>query len=132
VLADYPGEVVRMCLLKAHYREDVEYDKDCFRRTREEYEAMRAAIVAASGARGPGTGGKVAELLRSTKERFLLAMDDDFNTRDAIYRLQQMTEALAGLDTVSEAEGRDIVALYRELGGILGLFAKPDTVLADA
>jgi cysteinyl-tRNA synthetase len=132
VLADYPGEVVRMCLLKAHYREDVEYDKDCFRRTREEYEAMRAAIVAASGARGPGTGGKVAELLRSTKERFLLAMDDDFNTRDAIYRLQQMTEALAGLDTVSEAEGRDIVALYRELGGILGLFAKPDPVLADA
>jgi cysteinyl-tRNA synthetase len=132
VLADYPGEVVRMCLLKAHYREDVEYDKDCFRRTREEYEAMCAAIVAASGARGPGTGGKVAELLRSTKERFLLAMDDDFNTRDAIYRLQQMTEALAGLDTVSEAEGRDIVALYRELGGILGLFAKPDTVLADA
>ncbi|MEK6988460.1 MAG: cysteine--tRNA ligase, partial [Candidatus Thermoplasmatota archaeon] len=26
ILKDYPGEVVRLCLLKAHYREDVEYD----------------------------------------------------------------------------------------------------------
>jgi len=122
VLAEYPGEVVRLCLLKAHYREDVEYDKDCFRRTREEYDAMRAAIRAASTARGRGTGGNVAALLKATRDGFLAAMDDDVNTPDAIYRLQQMTEALAGLDVVSEAEGRDVVALYRELGGVLGLF----------
>ncbi len=122
VLADSPGEVVHMCLLKAHYREDVEYDKDCFRRTREEYAAMRAAVRSASTANGPGTDGKVAALLRTTKEGFLAAMDDDINTPDAIYRLQQMTEALTGLEGVSAAEGRGIVALYRELGGILGLF----------
>ncbi|HYM38849.1 MAG TPA: cysteine--tRNA ligase [Thermoplasmata archaeon] len=122
VLAVYPGEVVRLCLLKAHYREDVEYDKDCFRRTREEYEAMRAAIRAASEADGPGTGGKVAPLLEATRTSFLAAMDDDFNTPDAVYRLQQMTEALVELPSVSSDEGRAIVALYRELGGILGLF----------
>lgn len=132
VLAEYPGEVVRLCLLKAHYREDVEYDKDCFLRTREEYDAMRAAIRTASNARGPGSGGKVDVLLKTTKEGFLAAMDDDFNTPDAIYRLQQMTEALAGLHSVSEAEGRDIVALYRELGGVLGLFLAGPSALRYA
>jgi cysteinyl-tRNA synthetase len=123
VLADYPGEVVRLCLLKAHYREDVEYDKDCFRRTREEYDAMRAAIRAASEARGRGTEGKVAPLLETTRRGFLTAMDDDFNTPDAVYRLTQMTEALSDLEAVSSAEGRQIVALFRELGQILGLFS---------
>jgi cysteinyl-tRNA synthetase len=123
VLADYPGEVVRLCLLKAHYREDVEYDKDCFRRTREEYEAMRAAIRAASEAQGRGTQGKVAALLETTRQGFLTAMDDDFNTPDAVYRLMQMTEALSDLEAVSSSEGREIVALFRELGHVLGLFS---------
>lgn len=123
VLAQYPGEVIRLCLLKAHYREDVEYDKDCFRRTREEYEAMRAAIAAATAARGAGTGGKVAAVLEATKAGFLEAMDDDFNTPDAVYRLQQLTEALRELPDLSPEEGRRVVALYSELGGILGLFS---------
>ncbi len=123
VLAEYPGEVIRLCLLKAHYREDVEYDKDCFRRTREEYEAMRAAIAAAEKAKGLGTDGKVDAALAATKVGFLAAMDDDFNTPDAVYRLQQLTEALKGLEGISAEEGRRIVELYSELGGILGLFS---------
>ncbi len=123
VLAEYPGEVVRLCLLKAHYREDVEYDKDCFRRTREEYDAMRGAIEDARTARGPGTGGKVDAALDATKAGFLEAMDDDFNTPDAVYRLQQLTEALRELPGLSVDEGGRIVALYSELGGILGLFS---------
>ncbi len=123
VLAEVPGEVIRLCLLKAHYREDVEYDKDCFRRTREEYDAMRAAIAAAQAASGPGTGGKVDAVLAATKAGFLAAMDDDFNTPDAVYRLLQLTEALKDLGHTSAEEGRRIVALYSELGGILGIFS---------
>ena len=123
VLARHPGDVVRLCLLKAHYREDVEYDKDCFRRTHEEYDAMRAAIEAARRADGPGTGGKVDAALAATKSAFLAAMDDDFNTPDAAYRLQQLTEALQGLSDVSAEEGRRVAVLYLELGGILGLFS---------
>ena len=125
VLAEYPGDVVRLCLLKAHYREDVEYDKDCFHRTEEEYEAMRAAMESAARAHGPGTDGKVSALLDATKAGFLAAMDDDVNTPDAVYRLLQMTEGLRELQDVSREEGRQIVALYSELGGILGLFSEP-------
>ncbi len=122
VLRDYPGEVVRLCLLKAPYREDVEYDAACFARSRKEYDAMRAAIEAARTATGAGTGGKVAALVERTRDGFFKAMDDDLNTRDAVYRLQQMTEAVAELRTMSAAEGRAVVGVYRDCGRILGLF----------
>src|SRR2546422_884851 len=122
VLRDYPGEVVRLCLLKAPYREDVEYDAACFARSRKEYDAMRAAIEAARTATGAGTGGKAAALVERTRDGFFKAMDDDLNTRDAVYRLQQLTEAVAELRTMSAAEGRAVVDVYRDCGRILGLF----------
>lgn len=121
VLREYPGEVVRLCLLKSHYREDVEYDTECFKRTQKEHDAILAEIRRAQVARGPGTGGKLDALLGRTREAFLTAMDDDLRTDDAVYRLQQMTEALAELDGLSADEGRSVVATYRELGGVLGL-----------
>src|SRR5438876_2625812 len=122
VLRDYPGEVVRLCLLKAPYREDVEYDAECFARTRKEYDAVREAIEAAASAYGAGTAGKVTALAARTRDGFFRAMDDDLNTRDAIYRLQQLTEALAEVRGMSAAEGRAVVDVYRECGQILGLF----------
>lgn len=122
ILKDYPGDVVRLCLLKAHYREDVEYDKECFHRTQEEYESMRTAITKAMTADGPGTGGNLDVLVNETRKSFFEAMDDDVNTPDAVYRLQQMTEAILGLEGLSPEEGRAVVDSYREFGRILGLF----------
>src|SRR5206468_4607572 len=101
---------------------DVEYDAECFARARREYEAMRAAIETARTAAGGGTAGKVAALVVRTRDGFFKAMDDDLNTRDAIYRLQQLTEALAEVRGMSAAEGRAVVDVYRECGQILVLF----------
>src|SRR6266702_5423709 len=123
ILKDFPGEVVRLCLLKAQYRQDVEYDQECFARAKTEYEAMRAAIEAAKTADGPGTGGAVAALVTRTRDAFMKAMDDDLNTKDAVYRLQQMTEAVGEIGPMSAAEGRTLLVAYREAGRILGLFA---------
>lgn len=122
VLKDFPGEVVRLCFLGAHYREDVEYDKECFARTQNEYDAMRAAIDAARSASGPGTGGTVDALIKRTRDAFAKAMDDDLNTPDAVYRMRQFTEGLAEVDGMSTAEGRAVGDVYRDLGRVLGLF----------
>ena len=122
ILKDYPGEVVRLCLLAAHYRDDVEYDKECFARTQKEYDAMRAAIDVARKASGPGTGGRVDALVKRTREAFGKAMDDDLDTPDAVYRMRQFTEALAEVDGMSASEGRAVVDVYRDLGQVLGIF----------
>ncbi len=124
VLVDFPGEVIRLCLLKAQYREDVEYDQGCFARAKTEYNAMRAVIGGARRADGRGTAGKVDALVKRTRESFFAAMDDDLNTADALYRLQQLTEALADMAGVSSSEGHAIVRLYQECGQILGLLSQ--------
>lgn len=123
VLREHPGEVLRLCLMKAHYRETVEYDAECFARSRTEWEAMRTAIATAKGAKGPGTGGKADALVTQTRRSFREAMDDDLDTSKAVFRLQQMTEAVGELASLSADEGREIVNVYRECGQVLGLFA---------
>src|SRR5256712_8544050 len=122
VLRDYSGEVVRLCLLKSHYRENVEYDEAGRTPAPGERAAMRAASAAARGAHASGTAGKVAAMVDRTRDGFFRAMDDDLNTRDAIYRLQQLTQAVGEVRGMSAAEGRAVVDVYRECGQILGLF----------
>src|SRR5438067_5326039 len=123
VLRDYPGEAVRLCLLKSHYRENVEYDEALLARAKGGWGAMRAAIASAKAAAGAGTDGTVAALLARTQSAFRDAMDDDLNTLDAVRSLQRMTEGLAAVGGVSPEEGRAIVNVYRECGRVLGLFA---------
>jgi cysteinyl-tRNA synthetase len=123
VLRDYPGEAVRLCLLKSHYRENVEYDEALLVRSRVEWEAMRDAIASAKTARGNGTDGKVEALAARTQAAFRKAMDDDLDTEDAVAALRQMTEVLRATKGMSEQEGRFVLATYLELGHVLGLFA---------
>src|SRR5439155_20020995 len=92
VLRDYPGEVVRLCLLKSHYRENVEYDEAGLARSQVEWAAMRSAIAAARDAHGSGTGGKVSGLVLRTAAAFRKAMDDDLDTEGAVDALLQITE----------------------------------------
>lgn len=122
ILKDYPGEVVRLCLLKAHYREDIEYDADCFAHAQKEYDRMRSALDTIRTASGSGAGDAVEILFRTTREGFRKAMDDDLDTPEAVYRLQQLTEGVWELKGLSSEEGRALVDLFREIGQVLGLF----------
>jgi cysteinyl-tRNA synthetase len=122
VLKDHPGEVVRLCLLKAHYRENSEYDASGFDRARAEWDAMRAVIAGTRFADGPGTGGKVEALVAATRNAFRQAMDDDLDTKGAISSLLRATEAFRDIRRVSADEGRTVADLYWECGRVLGLF----------
>jgi cysteinyl-tRNA synthetase len=123
VLRDHPGEVVRLCLLRSHYRENVEYDARGFDRSREDWDAMRSAIASARAADGPGTRGKVEGLVAKARAEFRAAMDDDLRTEAAVSALLRMTRALGEIHDLSPPEGGAILDFYRECGRILGLFA---------
>ena len=126
VLRDYPGEVVRLCLLKSRYRENVEYDEAGLAQSQVEWTAMRAVIAAARSAHGSGTGGKASGLVSQNRAAFRKAMDDDMNTEGAVDALQRLTTAVGGLDGMSEDEGRSVLELYRDCGQVLGLFSDLD------
>ncbi|OGS51117.1 MAG: cysteine--tRNA ligase [Euryarchaeota archaeon RBG_16_68_12] len=122
VLGKWGGEVVRFCLLKEQYRKDVEYDADCFKVTREELDGIHAAISRARAAKGEGGGGDLVPIVSRAREKFFAALDDDFNTREAVYALLELTEAVGETAAVSEGDGRELLAFYREASRVLGVF----------
>jgi cysteinyl-tRNA synthetase len=122
LLSNYNPEAIRLCLLKEHYRKNVEYDRDCFKRTEEELAHVHEAIEKAKRAEGTPSGGKADAVVRSTKARFFKAMDDDFDTADAVHVMLQFVEAVHEMDSLSKEEGAQIAAVFDDIGKVLGLF----------
>ncbi|HKZ64551.1 MAG TPA: cysteine--tRNA ligase [Thermoplasmata archaeon] len=127
VLAAYPGDVVRLCLAKVHYREDVEYDRDCFTKTAKELETIRGAVAHASGvATAKRSNPAVRKLVDRTRAKFLAAMDNDFDTNTAFYALLQFAEALNGVRRISRSDRDHMIAAVGDLGRIFGIgFDRP-------
>ncbi len=122
VLSKWGGEVVRFCVLKEQYRKDVEYDADCFKITKEELDSIHGAIAKAKRA---STGADAQELLPAVERaraKFFEAMDDDFNTREAVYAILELTEAVADVPSLSGGAAGRLLSLYRDASRILGVF----------
>ena len=122
LLDSHKPEAVRLCMLKEHYRKNVEYDRDCFKRTEGELARVYEAIRICRTANGEPLGHKIETLARSSRSRFLKAMDDDFDTADAVQVMMQLTEAVHELDHLSKGEGAMLASVYDDIGRILGLF----------
>ena len=122
LLESYDPEAVRLCLLKEHYRKNVEYDRDCFKRTEEELNRVQEAIEKARRADGQPSGGKADAVVKSTRTRFFKAMDDDFDTADAVHVMLQFVEAVHEMENLSKEEGAWIAATFDDIGKVLGLF----------
>jgi cysteinyl-tRNA synthetase len=111
VLAQYDAEVVRFFILRAHYRSPLNYSDahldDAKGALTRLYTALKHAPVTAAA----------PDWTQPAAQRFRAAMDDDFNTPEALAVLFE----LAG-----EANRGDVAAAQalRSLGGVLGLLQR--------
>ncbi len=122
VLARYPGEVVRLCLAKIQYRENAEYDEDCFDITAKELETIRGAVAHAQDVATAKTGNAgIRKLVDRTRAKVLAAMDDDFDTNTAFYALLQFAEALREVRHMSPDDCKRMLAAVRDFGRIFGV-----------
>ncbi|MDZ4781277.1 MAG: cysteine--tRNA ligase [Planctomycetia bacterium] len=161
LLKQFDGETIRFFLLSTHYRRPIDFSNerieevrtglDTFYRFFKRYERTtgedfyRVALVAK---RSEGDeqqfAGALGEALKGHRQRFIEAMDDDFNTGGAIGDLFELLRALnkfcddEKLDTAASAKPEAIAALkqgarvLRELAGTLGLFrAAPQASSGD-
>ena len=133
ILARYDAEVVRFFILTAHYRSPIDFADQQLDEAGQAltrcYEALdQAGRVAAPGGAGeiPAELAEAAAKLAELEERFREAMDDDFNTAQAIGHLFDGVRALNRLLAAEQpvlagaiAAGRDTLL---RLGGVLGLF----------
>ncbi len=118
VLERYHPEVVRYFLLSSHYRSPINYSEDNLREAKAALDGLYFALRGC--ARGVVPSPATALWETTAGRRFAAAMDDDFNTREAIAVLQE----LAGQINQCAREDREVSSPVGELlglGAVLGL-----------
>ncbi|KZZ35901.1 MULTISPECIES: cysteine--tRNA ligase [unclassified Oleiphilus] len=116
VLEKYPAEVIRYFLVSSHYRSQVDYSEDNL------VEAQATLDRLYQSLRGLSEAELSSEVrVESYLERFKTAMDDDFNTPEA---LAVMFDLVRELNVARTDEGDNVAALastLRSLGEALGI-----------
>jgi cysteinyl-tRNA synthetase len=110
-------EVVRYLMVNSHYRGPINYSPDSLTQADAALERMYLALRGVTPAAAPVTTGYT--------ERFIAAMDDDFNTPMALAEMQsvarEINTAKAAGETQKAAQGAsELLALGKRLG-VLGL-----------
>ena len=113
VLAKFPAEIVRYLLTASHYRSQIDYAEDALveaqRALDRLYTAMDQLELQYVSLEGPYL------------DRFNSAMDDDFNTREAISVLFEMAREVDRLKRDTDPQAAVLASQMRGLGNILGL-----------
>jgi cysteinyl-tRNA synthetase len=122
----YGPDGLRLFILGSSYRKPLTYSEEAMAAAKSAAERLRSAASAAEA----GSGEPLA--IDGYRERFIAAMEDDFNTSQAIAVLfelaREINRARDAGRPVAEAQ-----AELRELAGILGLrLETPDEAIAAA
>jgi len=119
ILDKYDAEVVRYLLISSHYRSEIDYSQESLQEARNGldrfYNALKDHADVAPASQD--------ELTRSSfYDRFVLAMDDDFNTREA---LSGMYDLVRDLNSEADATAkRNLASQLKALGQILGILRR--------
>ncbi|AGM41370.1 cysteinyl-tRNA ligase [Spiribacter salinus M19-40] len=113
VLAVHHPEVVRQFLLSSHYRSPLNYNDDALDNARAGLSRLYTAL---RGLEGDGA------IDVDWVARFQAAMDDDFNTPEALAVLFDLARALnRAREAGEELQAEGLGATLKSLGGVLGL-----------
>jgi len=116
VLKKYHPEIIRYFLLSSHYRSPINYSEENLIEAKSGLERFYITLR-----QFPDTKPSSIINLKNSKhyELFIEAMDDDFNTREALavmYRLVRQINTLTSTDT---AKATLLISELKALGGIL-------------
>jgi len=119
VLKLYPAEVIRYFLVSSHYRSHINYSEEnlqiAYAALERFYHNLKALEIEGTPA------------LEHTEfeQRFYAAMDDDFNTPEALGVLFELAREGNKLRDTDPAQAAAYAALLRKLGDMLGILQLP-------
>lgn len=135
VLEKYDGETIRFFLLGTHYRSQIDYSEQHLQEAKQNlqkiYNAinkLKTLIKGQDQTEINEPGAEEKELLKQvekSKQEFIDALDDDFNTREAMPTIFELTKAINSLHSNSKISKNALetaLQTYEEFGQILGLF----------
>ncbi len=133
----YPPLAIRFFILSSHYRQNSDFSDDALKSAARGYERLLGTVglVRQRLSQASGTEPAFGQVIDRFQERFLEALDNDFNTPQALAALFDFTKAvntlLNGDQPVSRLTLAAIDQTYRIFGGdILGLI--PDEIPTPA
>ncbi len=116
VLKLYDPEVVRYFILASHYRSPLNYSDESLEQAKSALTRLYTALKDLPDADVPaGT---------PYEQRFMEAMDDDFNTPIAVAELFSLASDINKARASDPAPAAALGALLRKLGGILGILQR--------
>lgn len=110
VLEKYDAEVVRFFILRAHYRSPLNYSDKHLDDAKQAHDRLYTALKNVSPV--PTTD---IDWNNSYAKKFKIAMDDDFNTSEAVAVLFDL------VNEVNRSKSAEMAGLLKKLGGVLGL-----------
>ncbi|CAM3296289.1 cysteine--tRNA ligase [Halomonas lysinitropha] len=125
VLAHHDPEVVRYLLVASHYRSPINYAPDSLaeaRRSLERFYTALEGLVLDEAVDGPITG-----VDSSFDARFTAAMDDDFNTPEALSVLFDLARELNRAKSEATELASHLARELKRLGSVLGLLYQEPT-----
>lgn len=134
----YDPLVVRQLILNSHYRSNLDFSGDALDAAESGYKKLRDAVLTArKAARGASENGApaaaVAERLDETRNEFERAMNEDFNTAEALGSLFLLCRDVQRWadEGISAADWSAVAATFTRLGGdVLGIV--PDSYAEGA
>ena len=120
VLKQYHPEVIRFFVLSSHYRSEINYSTESLDEAKRSLDRFYHALRGVESKAAP----EQAESERLLQ--FAEAMNDDFNTRQALTLMGGAVDELNQAKIAGDAQGAaQLVAQLREMGLVLGLLALP-------
>ncbi len=125
-LVDHQADVFRLMVLNSYYRGPLTFTSDVIAQAEKGLERLLSALrLSSPGSQGASDASlkDMEATLVSTKEKFIAAMDDDFNTSAALSTLFDLVRSINSLRAEGATDGQLKPAqdLFSELTGVLGL-----------
>jgi cysteinyl-tRNA synthetase len=131
ILKEYDGEVMRYFLLAGHYRSPINFSKTLMEQSKNALARLHNAkdnfeyLAATSERLFDAEENDALTRLSNYRDKFIQAMEDDFNTADAISAIFELVgeanRRIAETDGVSKEYAAGALALLLELANVLGL-----------
>lgn len=143
ILEKYNPQIIRYFLLYTHYRSPIDFSEKFleeaatgYNRLKNSYQQLDSAIKSApETTEGSKLDNELLDLINGYYDKFLAAMDDDFNTREAIATLFEFSHTINKVCTTSadnigqysKNALEQVQKMFFKLSNILGLFERTDT-----
>ena len=125
VLEVHDPEVVRYLLVASHYRSPINYAPESLAEARKSLERFYNSL---EGLPLDGMEAGEGRVDGRFAERFTAAMDDDFNTPEALSALFELARELNRAKQEGSTKAPALAAELRRLGSVLGLFTQDPQV----